>query len=77
MKRVHILLHHEKYSSVEFTTIVGVYSSANKVTDAFNSIIKDFEAQPTHEDIYKGQNTYYCKINGNTHYIYIKVKELQ
>lgn len=77
MKRVHILLHHAKYSSVEYTTIEGVYSSAKKVTEAFNSIVEDFETQPNFEYIYKGQNTYYCKINGNTHFIYIKVKELQ
>lgn len=77
MKRVHILLHHEKYSSVEYTTIEGVYSSAKKVSEAFNSLVKAFEEQPTYEFIYKGQNTYYCKINGNTHFIYIKVKELQ
>lgn len=77
MKRVHILLHHEKYNSAEFTTIEGVYSSAKKVAEAFNSLVEAFEEQPTYEYIYKGQSTYYCKINGHTHYIYIKVKELQ
>lgn len=70
-------MHSANYQSGQYTTIVGAYSSAKKVNEAYNKIIEEYKRLPGFKEGREEMGGFYkIETRSNTHYFYIKVKEL-